>query len=59
MATKNVEERMVERKIDDAKNYAYMQKERFDVLVGEHPLAFVGGAFLGGLLLGKMLGNRR
>ena len=49
---------MIERKIDDAKSYAYDAKDKFDVLVADHPLAFVMGAFVGGLLVGKMLSNR-
>ena len=58
MATKNVDERMIESRIDDAKNYAYESKDKFDVLVADHPLAFVVGAFVGGLLVGKMLSNK-
>lgn len=58
MNAKNADERMIERKIDDAKSYAYETKDKFDVLVADHPLAFVMGAFVGGLLVGKMLSNR-
>ena len=58
MNAKNADERMIERKIDDAKSYAYETKDKFDVLVADHPLAFVVGAFVGGLLVGKMLSNR-
>jgi hypothetical protein len=68
MATKH-EERMVEAHIEDAKNYATDRmsdaknyadetKAKFDVLVADHPLAFVAGAFLGGLLVGKMISDR-
>lgn len=66
MNTKNVEEekiiegkRMIEGKIEDVKNYAYGAKGKFDVLVADHPLAFVVGAFAGGLILGKILSDRR
>ena len=33
MNAKNADERMIERKIDDAKSYAYETKDKFDVLV--------------------------
>ncbi len=59
MAMKNTEERMIEEKIEEAKNYAHQTKDKFDVLVADHPLAFVVGAFLGGLLVGKMLTTNR
>ncbi len=59
MATKIVEERMIEGRMDDAKNYVTETKDKFDVLVADHPLAFVVGAFAGGLLVGKMLSDRR
>ncbi len=70
MAMKTTEDRMLERKIGeakefagekigDARNYAIEQKDKFDVLVGDHPLLFVGGAFIGGMLLGKMISDRR
>ncbi len=58
MATKSAEERMLEGKLDDAKNYAHETKDKFDVLVADHPLAFVVGAFAGGLLVGKLLSDR-
>ncbi|HII38955.1 TPA: hypothetical protein HA318_03040 [Candidatus Micrarchaeota archaeon] len=70
MAAKSAEERLMEGKVDDARRYAdekigdarkyaYEAKDKFDGLVSEHPLAFVVGAFVGGLLLGKVLSDRR
>ncbi len=58
MTTKIADERMLEGRIEDAKNYASETKDKFDVLVADHPLAFVVGAFVGGLLVGKMVSDR-
>ncbi len=49
------EERMIERNVEDAKHYLHETKEKFDHLVADHPLLFVAGAFIGGILIGKML----
>lgn len=63
MATKNIAVKECECKIDhaldNAKVYAFEQKEKFDTVVSEHPLAFVAGAFIGGLLVGKLISDRR
>ena len=56
--TKNADVRMIEGGVEEAKTYAYQTKDKFDVLVADHPLAFVVGAFVGGLLVGKMMSNR-
>lgn len=46
-------------KIDEVKGYATAQKDKATELIREYPLLAVGGALVGGLILGMLLTSRR
>lgn len=46
-------------KIDEVKNYAGEQKDKTANIIKEHPFLAVGGALVGGLLIGLLITRRR
>jgi hypothetical protein len=43
--------------ITKAQKYAYTKNDEFAAMVNEHPKSYVLGAFIGGVLLGTLLGK--
>ena len=43
--------------INKAQKYAYGKNDEFAAMVNEHPKSFVLGAFIGGVVLGTLLGK--
>ncbi|VVC71813.1 Uncharacterised protein [uncultured archaeon] len=41
-----------------AEKFAVAKKEKFEEMVKEHPLAFVMGAFVGGIVVGALISKR-
>lgn len=46
-------------KIDEVKGYAVEQKDKAADIIKEHPFLAVGGALLGGVILGMLLTRTR
>lgn len=44
--------------VEMAERFAAQKREKFEEMVKEHPLAFVLGAFIGGVVVGAMISKR-
>jgi len=44
--------------VEMAERMAMMKKEKFEEMVRERPLAFVMGAFVGGIIIGALISKR-
>ena len=47
-----------QRDINKAQKFARKKEDEAEVMIKEHPVAFVLGAFLGGVIVGAMIAKR-